>query len=177
MPAAGGPLMHQPMAHDPFYASNSIAAPPTVQMAAMAQHQQAFMMQQQMMMMGQQPHQSLANPFGNPYGAPMAAPPYGSLPHPHAYHTYRGFIWLEFFFLPNHKEMWCAVQGPTWSVLENLFVLRRARCYVQIDFNWIYSTHSRGSCGMGLIVSGKCMSLQQVLVELCPRPWSLLGSL
>ncbi|CAA6670479.1 unnamed protein product [Spirodela intermedia] len=93
MPAAGGPLMHQAMAHDPFYASNSIAAPPTVQMAAMAQQQQAFMMQQQMMMMGQQPHQSFANPFGNPYAAvPMAAPPYNPLTHPHASHTYRGFI-------------------------------------------------------------------------------------
>lgn len=62
------PMMPQ-MGHDPFYASNTVAAPPSVQMAHMNNHQQPFMyqqqQQQQMMMMGaQQP----MNPFGNPYG-------------------------------------------------------------------------------------------------------------
>ncbi|XP_022882408.1 putative clathrin assembly protein At5g35200 [Olea europaea var. sylvestris] len=54
------PMMSQTV-HDPFYASNMVAAPPSVQMAAMFQQQQ----QQQIMMMGpQQP----GNPFGNQYG-------------------------------------------------------------------------------------------------------------
>ncbi|XP_022755180.1 putative clathrin assembly protein At5g35200 [Durio zibethinus] len=68
-----GAMMQQP-AHDPFYASNMVVAPPSVQMAAMANHQQVFMLQQQqqqqqqmMMMMGTQ--QQPSNPFGNPYGA------------------------------------------------------------------------------------------------------------
>ncbi|OAY63065.1 putative clathrin assembly protein, partial [Ananas comosus] len=47
---------------DPFFASNSIAPPGSVQMAAMAQ-QQALMMQQQQHSSGQDP----TNPFGNPY--------------------------------------------------------------------------------------------------------------
>uniref|UniRef100_A0A0D6R2K1 ENTH domain-containing protein n=1 Tax=Araucaria cunninghamii TaxID=56994 RepID=A0A0D6R2K1_ARACU len=59
-PFETAPMM-QP-GHDPFYASNNIAAPSGVQMASMAHQQQAFMAQQQMM--GQQ----VANPFGNPYG-------------------------------------------------------------------------------------------------------------
>lgn len=69
--------MLQPVAHDPFYASNAVAAPNFVQMAAMAQQQQAFLLQQQMMMMGvQQPqHPPAVNPFANPYGdVPYAAP-------------------------------------------------------------------------------------------------------
>ncbi|THU48943.1 hypothetical protein C4D60_Mb06t04320 [Musa balbisiana] len=61
-----GPMM-QPVVHDPFYASNAVAAPHFVQMAAMAQQQQAFLLQQQMMMSGQQPQQTPLNPFGNPY--------------------------------------------------------------------------------------------------------------
>ncbi|XP_042453937.1 putative clathrin assembly protein At5g35200 [Zingiber officinale] len=75
-----GPMAHpmlQPVAHDPFYASNAVAAPNFVQMAAMAQQQQAFILQQQMMMMGvQQPqHTPAINPFANPYGdVPYAAP-------------------------------------------------------------------------------------------------------
>ncbi|XP_042496486.1 putative clathrin assembly protein At5g35200 isoform X2 [Macadamia integrifolia] len=68
------PMMQQP-AHDPFFASNTMAAPHSVQMAAMAQQQQAFMLQQQMMMNVPQQQQPL-NPFGNPYGA--ANHPYGS---------------------------------------------------------------------------------------------------
>ncbi|KAJ0989856.1 hypothetical protein J5N97_008212 [Dioscorea zingiberensis] len=47
---------------DPFYASNSIAPPATVQLSAMAQ-QQALMMQQQQQPMGQES----SNPFGNPF--------------------------------------------------------------------------------------------------------------
>ncbi|KAG1327505.1 putative clathrin assembly protein [Cocos nucifera] len=65
---------------DPFYASNTITPPASVQMAAMAQ-QQACMMQPQ-----QQPlRQDGTNPFGNPYGAPGAA----SYP-PH--NPYRGYM-------------------------------------------------------------------------------------
>ncbi|CAL9117624.1 unnamed protein product [Musa textilis] len=75
-----GPMM-QPVVHDPFYASNAVAAPHFVQMAAMAQQQQAFLLQQQMMMSGQQPQQTPLNPFGNPYadasyasGVPLQQP-------------------------------------------------------------------------------------------------------
>ncbi|OUZ99843.1 AP180 N-terminal homology (ANTH) domain [Macleaya cordata] len=73
------PMMQQ-VAHDPFLASNLVAAPASVQMAAMAHQQQAFYLQQQqqqqqMMMMGQQQHQPI-NPFGAPYGAGLH--PYGS---------------------------------------------------------------------------------------------------
>ncbi|XP_077237948.1 putative clathrin assembly protein At5g35200 [Tasmannia lanceolata] len=90
------PVM-QPMAHDPFYASNGMAAPAAVQMAAMAHQQQAFMLQQQMMM-GQQLHsppllqQQPLNPFDNPYGAGVH--PYGAaMPPPvQPYNPYRGLI-------------------------------------------------------------------------------------
>ncbi|KAF5945865.1 hypothetical protein HYC85_016093 [Camellia sinensis] len=57
------PMMLQ-TAHDPFFSSNSVAAPHSVQMAAMANQQQAFMyqqqqqqQQQQMMMMMMSPQQ------------------------------------------------------------------------------------------------------------------------
>ncbi|XP_043721308.1 putative clathrin assembly protein At5g35200 isoform X2 [Telopea speciosissima] len=80
------PMMQQP-AHDPFLASSTVAAPHSVQMAAMAQQQQAFMLQQQMMMMGPQQQQPL-NPFGNPYGA--ASQQYGSNTHVQAYNPYTG---------------------------------------------------------------------------------------
>lgn len=76
-------------AYDPFYASNNIAAPHSVQMAAMNQQQSAFMLQQQpafmlqqqqafmlqqqqqqqMMMMMNPQQQQPQNPFGSPYGA------------------------------------------------------------------------------------------------------------
>nr|XP_019701697.2 putative clathrin assembly protein At5g35200 [Elaeis guineensis] len=49
---------------DPFYASNAVTPPASVQMAAMAQ-QQAYMMQPQ----PQPSRQDGTNPFGNPYGA------------------------------------------------------------------------------------------------------------
>ncbi|GFS35685.1 ENTH/ANTH/VHS superfamily protein [Actinidia rufa] len=69
-PMAGSMMPQMP--HDPFFASNSVAAPHSVQMAAMANQQQAFMFHQQqqqmMMMMGPQQQQP-SNPFGNPYGA------------------------------------------------------------------------------------------------------------
>ncbi|XP_026387617.1 putative clathrin assembly protein At5g35200 isoform X1 [Papaver somniferum] len=76
-----GSFMQPQVAHDPFLASNMVAAPASVQMAAMAQHQQSFMWQQQqqqqqeMMMMGQQQHQP-SNPFGPSYGVGLH--PYGS---------------------------------------------------------------------------------------------------
>ena len=88
-----GAMMQQP-AHDPFYASNMVAAPPSVQMAAMANQQQAFMFQQQQqqqqqqMMMG--PQQQPSNPFGNPYGASVH--PYSSVMPVQAYNPYPGFI-------------------------------------------------------------------------------------
>lgn len=78
-----GPMMPQTI-HDPFYASNVMAAPPSVQMAAMASQQQAFMFQQQQhqqMMRGPQPQP--ANPFGNPYGSGMPV---------QAYNPYSGLI-------------------------------------------------------------------------------------
>lgn len=81
--------MMLPTAHVPFYASNTLAAPTSVQMAAMANQQQNFMLQQQpqMMMMGpQQP----VNPFGNPYGAGVH--PYGSGMPVQAYNSYSAFI-------------------------------------------------------------------------------------
>lgn len=90
MTSMAGPVM-QPVVHDPFYASNAIAAPHPVQMAAMAQQQQAFMLQQQMMMMGQQQHQAPSNPFGNPY-ATVGVHPYGSSKPLQASNTYTGFI-------------------------------------------------------------------------------------
>ncbi|XWS17102.1 hypothetical protein CRYUN_Cryun33cG0039000 [Craigia yunnanensis] len=98
-----GALMQQP-AYDPFYASNMVSAPPSVQMVAMANQQHAFMLQQQqhafmlqqqhafmlqqqqqqqmMMMMG--PQQQPSNPFGNSYGTSVhpyssGMPPYTGL--------------------------------------------------------------------------------------------------
>ncbi|KAG5564352.1 hypothetical protein RHGRI_000523 [Rhododendron griersonianum] len=86
------PTMPQ-MVHDPFFASNTMAAPPSVQMAAMANQHQAFMFQQQqqqpqmmtMTMMGPQ-QQHHVNPFGNAYGAGIH--PYGV----QAHNTYAGLI-------------------------------------------------------------------------------------
>ncbi|KAI4335671.1 hypothetical protein L6164_014299 [Bauhinia variegata] len=89
-PAPAGALMPQTM-HDPFYASSTVAAPPSVQMAAMSNQQQAFMLQQQpqQMMMGPQPLS--VNPFGNPYGA--TSYPYGSGMPVQAYNNpYTGLI-------------------------------------------------------------------------------------
>lgn len=69
------PAMLPMTTHDPFYASNTVAAPPSVQMAAMANQQQQYMQQQQQqqMMMGQP---QTANPFGHPYGG-AGKHPYG----------------------------------------------------------------------------------------------------
>ncbi|XP_009363972.2 LOW QUALITY PROTEIN: putative clathrin assembly protein At5g35200 [Pyrus x bretschneideri] len=90
-----GAMMQQPP-HDPFYASNRMAAPHSVQMAAMANQQQAFMLQQQqqqqqqmMMMMGQQQQLSM-NPFGTPHGAPTH--PYGPGVPVQAYNPYAGLL-------------------------------------------------------------------------------------
>ncbi|XWS70743.1 hypothetical protein CRYUN_Cryun03dG0074800 [Craigia yunnanensis] len=85
-----GAMMQQP-AHDPFYASNMVAAPPSVQMSAMANQQQAFMFQQQQqqqMIMG--PQQQPSNPFGNPYGASVH--PYSSGMPVQAYNPNTGLI-------------------------------------------------------------------------------------
>ncbi|KAK6236155.1 hypothetical protein SCA6_011492 [Theobroma cacao] len=82
-----GAMMQQPV-HDPFYASNMVPAPPSVQMAAMANQQQAFMLQQQVMMMG--PQQQASNPFGNPYGASVH--PYGSGMPVQAHNPYTGLL-------------------------------------------------------------------------------------
>ncbi|KAK8991277.1 hypothetical protein V6N11_062295 [Hibiscus sabdariffa] len=74
-----GAMMQQPV-HDPFYASNMVAAPYSVQMATMANQQQAFLFQQQQqqqqqMMMMAAPQQQPSNPFSNS-GAPVH--PYSS---------------------------------------------------------------------------------------------------
>ncbi|XP_059432299.1 putative clathrin assembly protein At5g35200 [Corylus avellana] len=89
VPMAGA-MVHQ-TAHDPFLASHTVAAPPTVQMAAMANQQQAFMyqQQQQIMMMAPQQQQSL-NPFGNTYGASVH--PYNPGMPVQAYNPYSGLI-------------------------------------------------------------------------------------
>ncbi|XP_062148159.1 putative clathrin assembly protein At5g35200 [Alnus glutinosa] len=89
IPMAGA-MVHQ-TAQDPFLASNTVAAPPTVQMAAMANQQQAFMFQQQqqLMMMAPQQQQSL-NPFGNTYGASVH--PYNPGMPVQAYNPYTGLI-------------------------------------------------------------------------------------
>ncbi|KAK3038066.1 hypothetical protein RJ639_032045, partial [Escallonia herrerae] len=88
------PMMMPQTAHDPFYASNGVAAPHSVQMATMANHQQAFMLQQQqqMMMMGQQQQQQQqpGNPFGYPFGANVH--PYGSGVPVQAYNPYTGLM-------------------------------------------------------------------------------------
>ncbi|KAF5749596.1 hypothetical protein HS088_TW04G01566 [Tripterygium wilfordii] len=86
-PMAGLPM--QQTAHDPFYASNTVAMPPSVQMAMMSNQQQGYMLQQQqqMMMMGPQQQQPL-NPFGNPYG-PGMYPHSSGMPVP-AYNPYTG---------------------------------------------------------------------------------------
>ncbi|KAF5459213.1 hypothetical protein F2P56_023186 [Juglans regia] len=90
VPMAGA-MLHQ-TAQDPFFASNAVAAPPNVQMAAMVNQQQAFMLQQQqqMMMMGPQQQTGL-NPFGNQYGASVHHP-YGPGMPVQAYNPYTGFI-------------------------------------------------------------------------------------
>ncbi|XP_022749633.1 putative clathrin assembly protein At5g35200 [Durio zibethinus] len=89
-----GAMMQQP-AHDPFYASNMVAAPPSIQMAAMANQQQAFMLQQQqqqqmMMMMMMGPQQQPTNPFGNSYGASVH--PYSTGRPVQAYNPHTGLI-------------------------------------------------------------------------------------
>ncbi|XP_062220617.1 putative clathrin assembly protein At5g35200 [Phragmites australis] len=88
---ASGPVMQQPM-HDPFYASNYIAAGLNVQMAAMTQQQQAFMLQQQQMMMMAGPqvhHQASSNPFADPY-MHAGVHPYGAGMQLHAGNAYTG---------------------------------------------------------------------------------------
>ncbi|XP_074274016.1 putative clathrin assembly protein At5g35200 isoform X2 [Silene latifolia] len=86
--------------HDPFYASNAMAASHSVQMAAMASQQQAFLMQQQMMMgqhqmmMGQQQMMmgQQQPPPMNPYGNPYAASPYAPSMPVQPYNPNTGFL-------------------------------------------------------------------------------------
>ncbi|KAG2407979.1 putative clathrin assembly protein [Vigna angularis] len=80
----------QPTMHDPFFASNAVAAPHSVQMAAMSNQQQAFMYQQQQQMMMMAPQQQSVNPFGNAYGATVH--PYGSGMPVQSYNPYTGLI-------------------------------------------------------------------------------------
>ncbi|GMJ07526.1 hypothetical protein like AT5G35200 [Hibiscus trionum] len=85
-----GAMMQQPT-HDPFYASNMVPAPYSVQMATMANQQQAFMFQQQQQqqMMMAAPQQQPSNPFNN-YGAP--AHPYSSGMPVQPYNPYAGLM-------------------------------------------------------------------------------------
>ncbi|CAA2993908.1 clathrin assembly At5g35200 [Olea europaea subsp. europaea] len=82
------PMMPQ-TAPDPFYASNVMASPPSVQMAAMANQQQALMFQQQQMMMMMGPQRPV-NPFETPYGANSY--PYASGMPGQAYNPHPGLI-------------------------------------------------------------------------------------
>lgn len=84
-----GAMMQQPM-HDPFFASSAVAAPHSVQMAAMANQQQAFMLQQQQQMMMMAPPPQQSNPFGNPHGT--NAYHYGPGMPVHTSNPYTGFI-------------------------------------------------------------------------------------
>lgn len=91
-PMAVAPMMPPQTAHDPFYASNMVAAPTSVQMASVNNPQQAYMFQQQqqMMMMGPQPQPAI-NPFGNPYGA-VANPYSPAMPVQSYNNPYAGLI-------------------------------------------------------------------------------------
>ncbi|XP_073148799.1 putative clathrin assembly protein At5g35200 [Henckelia pumila] len=91
-------MMPQQVAHDPFYASNAVAAPNFVQMGAMANQQPSFMyhprqmmfagqQQQPLMIMGQPPPM---NPFGNAHVA--SGHSYGSGMPVQAYNPYSGLI-------------------------------------------------------------------------------------
>uniref|UniRef100_A0A7N0ZYJ9 ENTH domain-containing protein n=1 Tax=Kalanchoe fedtschenkoi TaxID=63787 RepID=A0A7N0ZYJ9_KALFE len=93
--ASTATMMQQQPAYDPFFASSAIAAPHSVQMAAMTNQQQAFMYQQQMMMMPQQPYQQpFQQPAGNPFTATNTHQPatYGPGMHAQAYNPYTGLI-------------------------------------------------------------------------------------
>ncbi|KAI3714860.1 hypothetical protein L6452_21820 [Arctium lappa] len=85
-----GPMMPPQTAPDPFYASNMMAAPHNVQMAAMALQQQAFMLQQQQQQMMMNPQQQGSNPFGNPYGD--GPHPYNTGVPVQPYNQYNGLI-------------------------------------------------------------------------------------
>ncbi|PIM99374.1 Clathrin assembly protein AP180 [Handroanthus impetiginosus] len=81
--ATMGPQLPQ----DPFYASNAVAAPPSVQMA-MYNQQHAFPFQPQQPMMMMAPQQPI-NPFGNPYASGQ---PYGPGMPIQAYNPYSGLM-------------------------------------------------------------------------------------
>lgn len=90
-PPPTNPMMQQPTMHDPFFASNTMAAPPSVQMAAMANQHQAFMFQQQQMMMTMGPQQQQAPPM-NPFGNAYAGNPYGHGMPVQSYNPYPGLL-------------------------------------------------------------------------------------
>lgn len=73
-PFESAPVM-QTAHQDPFFASNKVAPPPNVQMAALTQQHQTMLMQQQMM--GGQPVNSYA--YGMPYALQMASPLQGQI--------------------------------------------------------------------------------------------------
>ncbi|KAG6424187.1 hypothetical protein SASPL_114600 [Salvia splendens] len=79
-----GTMGNSKMAHDPFYASNEVAAPTNVQMSNQP-NPFMFQPQQQMMMMG--PHQPL-----NPYMTGVQPHPYGTGMPAQAYNPYSGLI-------------------------------------------------------------------------------------
>ncbi|XP_019440645.1 PREDICTED: putative clathrin assembly protein At5g35200 [Lupinus angustifolius] len=84
-PAPMGVSMQTTM-HDPFFASNIVAAPTYVQMAAISNQQQAFMFQQQQQQIMMAPQQQSLNPYGatvHPYGSGMPV---------QSYNPYTGFI-------------------------------------------------------------------------------------
>ncbi|GAB4832798.1 hypothetical protein Ancab_006815 [Ancistrocladus abbreviatus] len=86
-PQLTNPMM-QHTAHGLFFASNAVAAPPPMQMAAMTNQPHPFMVPQQpMMVMGPQQQQPL-NPFGNPYGGS----PYATVMPVQAYNPYTGLM-------------------------------------------------------------------------------------
>lgn len=90
-PQMASPMMMRPQ-HDPFFASNSVAVPHSVQMSTMTNQQQAFVFQQQqqqqqMPMMSAYQHPS--NPFANPYGVNMQ--PYSSGMPVQAFNPYTGY--------------------------------------------------------------------------------------
>jgi hypothetical protein len=86
-----GQVAGQMMPHDPFYASNMVATPNSVQMAHMSGQQQAFLYnQQQQMMMAAPQNQPGSNPFANLYNS--GPQPYRPGMPVQAYNPYAGLM-------------------------------------------------------------------------------------
>lgn len=122
-----------PPTHDPFYASNGVAAPLSIQMATMTNQQQNYMWQQQqppqMMMMGQQ---QTANPFGNAYGG-AGMHPYGMPAVPAYNNPYPGLIWgTEHISFNKEKNMKIHFFFFFWIDVYHI------NCVVQQKVGWIY---------------------------------------